>query len=236
MAGFSHEGGITHVRREARLLVDPAEAAAVAARLARELALAPAVPTAVTTVYFDGPGLPLARRALVSPTDSIRVRVKEYLPSRAPPGSVVLDVKRERGAMTTKDRRWISRSKVRSAVAGEGQRGLPPVPELQLAPVAVAAYERRVYQRGDSWRVTVDHGLSFHRASWDLLGEDAPPLRSLLGAPEASVETVVLEVKYLGTDLPEWVGALVLRAQPYSKFVDAMSRLHVVGAAGARGG
>ena len=79
------EGRITKLRREAKLALAPAEAAALRARLAAEVG-APAV-SRVVSVYFDGPGWPLAARAAAAPHDTVKLRFKEYFPDRGGSGS-----------------------------------------------------------------------------------------------------------------------------------------------------
>ena len=88
------EGRITKLRREAKLALAPAEAAALRARLAAAVG-DPAV-SRIVSVYFDGLGWPLAARAAAAPHDTVKLRFKEYFPDRGGSGSdrVVLELKR----------------------------------------------------------------------------------------------------------------------------------------------
>src|SRR5438105_14140328 len=100
------EGRITKLRREAKLALAPAEAAALRARLAAEVG-APAV-SRVVSVYFDGPGWPLAARAAAAPRDTVKLRFKEYFPDRRGSRSdpVVPELKRQAHGVPRKDGGW----------------------------------------------------------------------------------------------------------------------------------
>lgn len=212
------EGPLTRLRREVKVLVGPAEAAALAGRLAEELG-APAV-TRVAAVYFDGPGAPLARRALESPRDCVKIRAKAYRPDRsAARGRVVLEVKHERGGVTTKERRWLDRGAVRAALATLHPGAGP------LAPLVATSYRRRVFQPCAGWRATLDDGLCFHAAGWELFEEGAPAWPWALGAPLAAEPRAVLELKLGAEEPPAWLRALAAsRATPFSKFAEAVAR------------
>lgn len=212
------EGQLTRLRRELKVLLAPEEASAVAVRLAAELG-APAV-TWVAAVYFDGPGAPLARRALASPRECVKVRAKAYRPDRsAAPGRVVLEVKRERGGVTSKERRWLDRSAVREALAA-AHPGAGP-----LAPVVATSYRRRVYQPCAGWRATLDDELRFHAAGWGLFHDSAPSWPRALGPALAVEPRAVLELKLGVGEPPGWLRDLALaRATPFSKFAEALAR------------
>jgi hypothetical protein len=220
------EGVITNLRRERKVLLAPEEGDAIWERIHRELRGVPYGPTGVTTVYFDRPGFPLARRAIAMSADCLKVRVKEYLPDREGDRTrVVLEAKRERASLTTKERIWMPRSWVRAALAGAGPIGLS-VKDPRLAPVVAVQYQRLVFQTVESWRVTLDRGVTFHEVSWDALAADDRPAATRLGPRCGAEAAVVLELKYVGDDVPQWLGALVEdRARPFSKFVRAMARL-----------
>src|SRR2546423_14914680 len=102
------EGRITKLRREAKLALAPAEAAALRARLAVEVG-APAV-SRVVSVYFDGLGWPLAARAAAAPHDTVKLRFKEYFPDRGGSGSdrAGLELKREANGVNRKERVWVA--------------------------------------------------------------------------------------------------------------------------------
>ncbi len=217
------EGQLTRLRRETKVLLAPEEVRAVAARLAAELG-APAV-SRVAAVYFDGPGAPLARRALASPRDCVKVRAKAYRPDRsAAPGRVVLEVKHERGGVTTKERRWLDRSAVRGALDA-ARAGAGP-----LAPVVATSYRRRVFQPCAGWRATLDDELRFHAAGWDLFQESVPAWPGALGPALARERRAVLELKLGAGEPPGWLRDLArARASPYSKFVEALTRIAQAG-------
>jgi hypothetical protein len=209
------ESGITNLRREMKLVL----AAAEAERLARVLALA-ATPleSRVVAVYFDTPGARLARRAAGTPDDCVKVRTKAYDPDRSDvPGRVVLEVKRERAGVTSKERIWLARREVRGALA----RALVPV-FGRLAPVVATSYRRRVFQCQPGWRVTVDDAIRFHAADWGLFGGDAPPWHGGLAPAFGAEHRVVVELKYTPDGLPDWLAELgEARRVGYSKFAAA---------------
>lgn len=212
------EGQLTRLRREVKVLLGPEEAGEVAARLTAELGI-PAV-TRVAAVYFDGPGAPLARRALETPRDCVKVRAKAYRPDRsAAPGRVVLEVKHERDGVTTKDRRWLHRAAVRAALVTAHPAAGP------LAPLVATSYRRRVFQPCDGWRATLDDVLRFHVAGWELFDDWAPAWPRALGSALAAEQRAVLELKLGSDEPPGWLRELALsRATPYSKFAEAVTR------------
>ncbi len=213
------EGHITHVRREVKILLAGAEAGEIAGRLERELGSDP--PTRIACVYFDSPDGALARRAIESPHDCVKLRAKCYAPDlgrRA--GRIVLEVKRERSGVTTKERTWTHRSAARAAmVHAFGQHAA-------VAPAVATTYARSVYQRVPGWRATLDRDLAFHAASWELLDPDAPPWSEALARPLAIEPAAILELKSGAAELPGWLAALAReRSAPYSKFVQAVLRM-----------
>jgi len=210
------EGAVTRLRRETKLLLTPGEAEALGARLAGE---ASPVETHITAVYLDGPAAPLARRAVARPDDCLKVRAKAYQPDRSGVrGRVVLEVKRERAGLTSKERLWVLREDVPDAA-----RGLAPG-HGALAPLVATSYRRVVYQPGPAWRVTLDDALSFHAATWALFARGAPPWAGTLGAPLGREERVIVELKHAPGALPGWLEALARGAVLYSKFAHAFTR------------
>src|SRR5688500_16653209 len=155
------EGAVTRLRREFKLLLPHEVAGKLCERLLRE---AEPSSTRITSVYFDGPGLPLMSRARKSPDNCLKIRTKEYFPdvgSRS--ARVVLEAKRERNGFTQKERVWIPRSELSVLErSGELWKRLPLIDGGCLAPVVAVTYRRDVYQHTASWRVTVDRNVSFH--------------------------------------------------------------------------
>ena len=159
------EGEITRIRRETKVLVEPEEAARIAAALAVG---APPHVSRIACVYFDAPDGRLARRAASTPEDCVKVRAKSYDPDAGDrAGLVAIDVKRERGGITSKDRRWLAPEEVRAVIAAS----LGPTFGA-LAPTVASSYRRRVFQCSPDWRVTVDDDLRFHLADWTLFAGD----------------------------------------------------------------
>lgn len=223
------EGAVTlRPRRELKLVLTPAPARSFVLRLCAELGMAP-LSTLITSVYFDGPELPLLGRALHCPDECLKVRMKEYFPDLGTPAEaeprVVLEVKREHRGLTRKRRAWVAREQLRAR--SPGRVGvLPLIASGKLEPVLGVTYVREVYQQAESWRVTVDREISFYRVTPEvaLSRERLSPER--LGPPEARDARVVVEVKHLSQALPPWLARLSEHARrPYSKFTEGMTRL-----------
>ncbi len=211
------EGEITRIRRETKILVEPDEAERIAAALA--LRAAPRV-SRIACVYFDTAERKLARRAVSTPDDCVKVRTKSYDPDAQPhEGLVVLDVKRERRGTTSKDRRWLAPEEVPEAV----RTSLEPV-FGRLAPTIASSYRRRVFQCSPSWRVTIDDDLRFHLAEWALFAPDRLPWHASLARAFAAEPRTVIELKHAPGALPPWLDALGrARGTPYSKFTAGAS-------------
>ena len=222
------EGEVTKLRREFKLMLGTTDALALCASLSSSLGGTLAPPTRITSVYFDKPGYPLALRAVHTPQDCIKVRTKEYSPDVGAGGveRVVLEVKRERGGVTQKRRVWVPRAQLQQVMGG-GARLLPLIAGGSLRPVLAVTYQRHVYQCSQAWRVTVDRDIGFHPVTPELaLGERTLDVERL-GAPLAVDGRVVVEVKHLGEELPEWLAALHPGSKPaYSKFAEGMARVH----------
>jgi hypothetical protein len=225
------EGAITQQRRERKVRLGPEEGDAVWERICLELRGVPTGPTTVTTVYFDRPGLPLARRAERVPEDCTKIRAKHYDPDRSGDGSrVVLEVKRERAGVTTKERVWVPRGDARAVLAGTGAVALS-VADARLAPVVAVRYERHVFQTCATWRVTLDRRLAFHDVGWSAFDDGRR-----LAPPFARSDAAILELKYAGDGVPAWLAGLVdARARRFSKFVEAVARLRARTSGEARG-
>jgi hypothetical protein len=209
------ESGITNLRREMKLVLGADEAERLSALLART---APPLESRIVAVYFDSAGSKLARRAAGTPDDCVKVRTKSYDPDRSGiPGRVVLEVKRERAGVTSKERIWLRRDEVRGALV----RALVPV-FGRLAPVVATSYRRRVYQCQPEWRVTVDDAIRFHSADWRLFRAGAPPWHGGLPPAFGAEHRVVVELKYAPDALPPWLADLgASRRVGYSKFAAA---------------
>jgi hypothetical protein len=232
------EGEVTRLRREFKLVLETDEAEALCARLAAALEGEVPPPTRITSVYFDRPGYPLARRALRTPWDCLKVRTKEYVPDLGAEGveRVVLEVKRERHGVTQKRRVWVPRARFAEVLEG-GVRLLPLIAGGSLRPSLAVTYQRHVYQCSRVWRVTVDRDICFHQVTPQLALDGRRLDARRLGPPRARDERVVVEVKHLEEELPEWLGALRQEGRPaYSKFAEGMKRVHDFIADGILGG
>ncbi len=230
------EGEVTRLRHEFKWVAPRAKVNSVCRFLMGNAREQPPL-TQITSVYFDQPGFPLATRAAATPDDCLKIRTKEYFPNRmAPEDHLVLEAKRERNGLTDKQRLWLPRHRLLE-VLRSGQ-GLPPgfLDGGPLLPVLAVTYERQVYQSSAAWRVTIDQAVTWHAVSTELAFGNVGLRRELLGPPMASEERVIVEVKYLGRELPEPLDALRNRATPFSKFAEGMDRLGRAYTAGIHGG
>ncbi|MFP2902578.1 VTC domain-containing protein [Corallococcus sp. 4LFB] len=228
------EGGVTKLRREFKRVLEASEAKAVCTRLSQELGGVLPPPTRIVSVYFDKPGFPLTHRALSTPEDCLKVRTKEYSPDVGAAGRarVVLEVKRERNGLTQKRRVWVPRAELGRAIRG-GVSLLPLIAGGSLSPVLAVTYRRHVYQVSQEWRVTVDRDIGFHFVSPELALSPMALTVERLGMPAWEDSRVVLEVKHLGAELPEWLSALNPGGPAaYSKFAEGMARVHAFASGG----
>jgi hypothetical protein len=232
------EGTVTQLRRELKLLLLPEEALAICRRLGVELGSP--VPTQITSIYFDQRGLPLAMRALRTPHDCVKVRTKEYFPDRGAKDKarVVLEMKRERHGLTQKRRIWMPRSQLHGVLNQGRKRVLLPLFSLNdYGPVAAVTYQRQVLQSAERLRVTVDAQIQFHPVTLELAVSELPVSRTRLGPPSDVERNVVVEIKHVGAELPRWLTRLASeKGLSYSKFAEAMRRLHLPRMGGVRGG
>ena len=222
------EGSVTQLRREFKVLLEPAAANELAERLG---ALASPCTTAITSVYFDRSGLPLLSRALATPDDCLKIRTKEYFPDRAGRGaSVVLEAKREQDGFTHKERVWISRASLAGLVRqGALWKQLPILEAGTLFPVLGVTYLRDVFQCTAAWRVTVDRAVAFYAVNAAMAFGRRRLRADLLGSPVARERRTVIEVKHVGEELPAWLAELRRSAATrFSKFAVGMA--HVEGA------
>jgi hypothetical protein len=232
------EGEVTKLRREFKLVLGEDATLALCGRLSQELNGHLPPPTRIVSVYFDRPGCPLAERALRTPEDCLKVRTKEYSPDLGAGGvqRVVVEVKRERRGLTQKRRVWVPRSDLGRVLRG-GAGLLPLIAGGSLVPVLAVTYKRHVYQATQSWRVTVDRDIAYHAITPELAMSQLALTAERLGPPQWMDHRVVVEVKHLGHELPEWLASLNPGGAPaYSKFAEGMARVHTFATDGVAGG
>ncbi len=232
------EGEVTKLRREFKLVLGEDATLALCGRLSQELNGHLPPPTRIVSVYFDRPGCPLAERALRTPEDCLKVRTKEYSPDLGAGGvqRVVVEVKRERRGLTQKRRVWVPRSDLGRVLRG-GAGLLPLIAGGSLVPVLAVTYKRHVYQATQSWRVTVDRDIAYHAITSELAMSQQALTAERLGPPQWMDHRVVVEVKHLGHELPEWLASLNPGGAPaYSKFAEGMARVHTFATDGVAGG
>jgi hypothetical protein len=221
------DGGITRIRCETKLLLEPQEAERIARALEAEMT---PYECRVAAVYFDSPDAKLARRAASTPDDCVKVRAKAYDPDLGSHGArVVLEVKRERGGMTSKDRLWLPPGDV----AAELDRSFVPV-FGPLAPSVASSYRRRVFQCSAAWRVTIDDDLRFHCADWGAFAPGMRPSVATLPPAFGAERRTVVELKHTPGTLPRWLALIgQLRGTRYSKFAAGTADAEGVGSSRA---
>lgn len=224
------EGAVTRLRREFKLLMNEESLGGLLDRLSVSQGTIAqpesTVPTLITSVYFDRPGHPLFRRAVTTPGDCLKVRTKEYFPDlgRTSDPRVVFELKRERNQLTQKRRMWLSRSEVAPLLLGRRTPGMET--GAPLGAVLAVTYRRRVFQRCEAWRVTVDDEITFRPIGMEQAvgAEPLAPERLEDGQRDSRV---VVEVKHLGKELPGWLMRLEAeKARSFSKFAEGMTRLY----------
>jgi hypothetical protein len=221
------EGKVTHLRREFKILLDGDTVRSLESALCHELCTERPDATAITSVYFDGPQGGLFQRATQTPHDTLKIRTKEYFPDLGVCGHarVVLEAKRERNGLTRKRRVWMPRDNLSGVVRSHGGI-LPLITRGSIVPVLAVTYRRLVYQRSEAWRVTFDTDVAFHPVNSRLALGTEPLRRELLDAPVAHEPRVVVEVKHMGAELPEWLMRLsACQSHAYSKFATGMGML-----------
>lgn len=227
-------------RIETQYLIPPDDLYELAARL----------PTAdldaypVTTVYLDRADGGLSRRAVESPADCVKLRVRRYC--REDP-HVWVEVKARTSAWIEKQRFAVPAGRWPLLLTGEQDERLmlrpcpcpPCVAESKMAfhrfrqtadrglvTVGVVRGRRQTFRFGDlPLRMTLDLGLQYFPAPEIRRGGEAafePAAPPVFEEPQA-----VLEVKRFGLP-PEWMDGLLagFSARPYSKF---RTLLRVVG-------
>ncbi len=217
------EAGITRIRRETKILLEPEEAELLVDALRGDVAR---YESRVVVVYFDSPDAKLARRAASTPDDCVKIRTKAYDPNLGShAGRVVLEVKRERRGITSKRRRWLAPGDLPAEV----RQSLEPI-FGPLEPSITSSYHRRVFQCARTWRITFDDALRFHAADWSLLASGTGPSYDDLPPAFGSERRTIVELKHEPGALPEWLAAMGrLRGTRYSKFLAATTHADRLG-------
>jgi hypothetical protein len=133
-----------------------------------------------------------------------------------------VEVKKHQLGAILRNRRLVDLSDEARAISAE-------LAALDLEPVLVSAYERRVFGFETGLRVTYDERLSYHYPPEGLYDEVSAFLPSVLGRPAASGPARILEVKYPSTaTMPAWLEILLgglPQIADFSKFRDGMHAL-----------
>lgn len=181
-------------------------------------------PRWVNSLYFDTPSLAGLADSVDGLSDRVKVRVRWYGVLHRRIRSPVIEFKRKRGRLGSKDRYTLAPFDFRTGVVPSSTEisGNPPLPEnvraalLLLVPASLTRYRRLYYLSADRrFRLTLDADLAFYRV--------LPASRRLVCMPDTFRGTV-LEVKYSSDD--DEAARPVLEALPfrwgrYSKYCAA---------------
>lgn len=241
----AREGALSRQRREDKYVVSAHEADALEQHVARHLPqtrFGAVSETFVTSIYFDREDDALSRRALATPDDCVKVRVKGYLASDAreegaAADRLVLELKRRRREQSRKFRLWVPRDLVAALVDGRpSPAGAPRALRLffalrgagTLKPVAAITYRRRVYQAGGDLRVTFDRDVAWRPVSASSLAPGGSIAPGALGPVAGGLDAAVVEVKRLRAEMPPWLERVLDGLVPvpgFSKFAEAVRGL-----------
>ena len=223
-------------RREDRWLLEEEAALALEGRIARELPLlrhGESDASGIASLYLDRPDGTLTARAIRSPHDCMKVRVRAYFTADGRLGDLVFEIKRHRRGATRKWRVRADREALAEICAGRLDEVRPedrgPLRRLlqggALQPVVAVSYSRRVYQADEDLRVTFDRDVSWHAPPAALEEALALLAGGALPAPHGRLGQVVVELKQVSGPTPmSLAGALSgeARARSFSKFVAAL--------------
>lgn len=182
----------------------------------------------VNSLYYDTPSLGGLADSINGLRDRVKVRVRWYGPMAGRVESPVLEFKRKRGRLGSKERYALAPFdfSTRTAPLPTGLTGNPVLPDdvqaalRLLVPSALTRYRRRYYLSADRrFRLTLDADLAFYRVM--------PESRRLARRPDAFPGTVV-EVKYGAGDdeaARPVLEALPFRWSRFSKYSAAFERV-----------
>jgi hypothetical protein len=215
----------------------------LAGRLPAVRYLGPSPTSLVVTTYLDTPDR--AYLAVADASDgrrSLKLRVREYLSSDGRGGyhgdrACYLELKERTGELRTKQRIRVAKAELgallrRRAAPPESAEGLALTAELarlELAPVMVCAYQRRVFGEDRGLRLTFDERVAFYRPPEGLYDAVAALAPATLGPALARGPSRLLEVKQpAAAETPAWLNELLAgldSADGYSKFRDGVHAL-----------
>jgi hypothetical protein len=170
-------------------------------------------PRWVNSLYYDTPGLGGLADSINGLRDRVKMRVRWYGDLNRQIKSPVIEFKRKRGRLGSKDRYALEPLDFTAGIAPlpEELNGDPPLPEdvraalRLLAPASLTRYRRLYYLSADRrFRLTLDADLAFYRVRH--------VSRELLRMP-GSFRGTVIEVKYDASD--DEAARPVLEALPF---------------------
>jgi hypothetical protein len=241
------EEGIVRNRVELKYLLGPEEARRLTSRLGPAFRRPGfrAERGWVTTVYLDRPDGELARTALRRPSESVKLRLREYFtPDELPLWPWVwIEIKERLGVASRKSRlrlpnrwvgpflrgepleeRWILEAPPGDSDPGALSQAVRRFREVARGPVtAVGAvrYRRLALEGGTPrTRLTLDEEITYHLDPLNL-GEGGGSIdRDSLGAPTVGEDGAILEVKHPDAGPSRWCLSAVGGRRPveYSKF------------------
>ena len=201
-------------------------AAAVVRCLAAEAGNLPGPIHPVATLYFDGPGRPLAASAAASPQSFFELRVVQWQAQageREP--SAFIEARRFHGGKVCERSLCLPVRQLRYALRPSTCAELLEVLPDDLEPSLALTASRQVYSGAEGWTASVDSGLRVSAASRAFLRS---PFESAMGQTESTRANgkTLITVRHLHGALPSWLVRLLEDRQTAARpFVFAASCL-----------
>lgn len=197
----------------------------------------------VTTVYLDRPDGALARAALKSPSECVKVRLRAYFSPEGEPrsDSLWVELKERSGVVSRKTRfelpkLWVEpylgnrlptgrilacqSPRLNPASVGRAIDRIREIAGGPLLPMGASRYLRLAIEGGmPCGRLTLDRHLSYHLGPFDLGGSGLP--EDALGPAAVEDFGGLVELKYRGGGPPRWCARALQGHRPveYSKFL-----------------
>lgn len=223
-------------RREDKWLVSADVATSLEARIAASMPLVRhggRDVSRVASLYLDTDDHALSARALSSPHDCLKARVRAYLPDDGSACELVFELKRH---LEGTSRKWRLRVDPGALIAlcERELSTVAPAPLVQLLgrrplqPVVAVTYLRRVYQEGETLRVTFDRDVAWHTPAPEMGDAVTRLVASPAPHAEGGLDQVVVEVKQTRGARPRAVREALsneVRQLTFSKFAAALQHV-----------
>jgi hypothetical protein len=189
----------------------------------------------IQTIYLDRPDGSLARATFRRPTESLKLRIREYFTPGGAPVSPFpyVEIKERAGHASRKTRFPIHRHQVPLLLRGDGTldgalgrhpafERLKEIAAGPLVPMGAARYRRLAVEGGaPRARLTLDREIRFHAAPLGLYETTGTLDPEELGPPALLEPAAIAEIKYAAPRPPRWCTRAIRDLPPadYSKFL-----------------